>query len=260
MLSSPTHCFTYRGQDQSLETSNYVLFNPLGRPGCAVMAGSCAANDSIGSQVACGLALEHFTKSLQQYFIENERTVGDEDYCLHALETAFRDANRNVYSFGHSLAAGGRMAAKFLALVYLKDSVGNGTFCAGRVGTGSAYLHRDGELFPFFEPSYSSQRETTENYLGANSLVSVDLANVPVEEGDTVYLFSDPLDGMGEHELRSLAAEMISPKVENPAVELTRFLYDVPTSVAFSFVLQVGKRGLFLPSEQRVELSRLAPD
>ncbi|MCB0331309.1 MAG: protein phosphatase 2C domain-containing protein, partial [Bdellovibrionales bacterium] len=209
MNNSPRiECFSFRGKDKSLESSNYVLFNPTSKPGTAVLAGSCAAHESIGSQVACRLALEHFSTSLLQYFDHEGADLTGDEFGLQALEAAFREANRNVYSFGHSLAAGGRMAAVFVALIYLVDDKGNGSFCVGRVGNGSAYLFRDGELFPFFEQSSGDSDPNTGNFLGANSLVSVDLANVPVEASDRVFLFSEPLDAMGEHELHALADEI----------------------------------------------------
>ena len=62
-----------------------------------------------------------------------------------------KNANESVYSFGHKLAAGGRMASSLLGIVIEEN-----TIAAGRVGAGSAYLYREGDLFSFFESSADS--------------------------------------------------------------------------------------------------------
>ncbi|MCB0320116.1 MAG: protein phosphatase 2C domain-containing protein [Bdellovibrionales bacterium] len=245
-------CFAYRGEERTIESSNYTVFNPTGRPGSLALAGSCAARASVGGQVACRLALEHFSRSLLDYYAshpEEESVDAEEPSGFHqrALETAFRDANQSVYSFGHSLAAGGRLGALFLALV-LRD----GCFVSGRVGGGSAYLFREGELYSFFETPTRTTVEDEENFLGSRSVVAVDIANVPAEPGDQVYVFSEGLTPSGENELASLLEEFTTDRVKNPVAQVCRFLFEAPSALGFGFGLYLGQNALFLPSSLQV--------
>lgn len=248
MISSHSECFVFRGPERSLDSSNYVFFNPIGKPGCTVMAGSSAAHNSLGSQVACRLALEHFSQALLDYFSRHDPTQQQDDCSVAAIENAFREANQSVYRFGHSLAAGGRLAAVFMSLVYIPTADGGASFCVGRVGNGAAYLLRDGSLFPFFEGGPEGENQESENYLGTNSLVSVDIANVPVEPGDRVFLFSEPLSLLAVSDLEGLVSEPHVPSMS----ELSKVLFDEPAQVGFSFSLQVGAHTVFLPASARI--------
>jgi len=249
MISSHTECLVFRGPERSLESSSYVFFNPVGEPGCTVMAGSCAAHESIGSRVACRLALAHFSQALLDYFTRNAPTKSREDSSVAAIENAFREANQSVYQFGHSLAAGGRLAAVFMSLVYIPNSDGGASFCVGRVGSGPAYLLREGSLFPFFEAEKSLEQVPTENYLGTNSLVSVDIANVPVEPGDRVLLFSERLSEGAVNDLEVLLSDGRPP---SSIEEISHVLFNDPAQVGFSFSLQVGQPTVFLPVSARM--------
>jgi hypothetical protein len=235
----PIHCYAYRGEEKTIESSNFTVFNPTGDPGTAVFACSCAARASIGSQVACRLALEHFTTSLLDYY---KTDAADSNDNSEALESAFREANRSVYTFGHSLAAGGRMAAAFLALV-----VKNGVFAAGRVGGGSAYLFREGELYSFFENTTVHAARAEDAFLGSRSLVAVDLANVPSEAGDKIFLFSEELDLDLENELKKLAADKVVTSSANPAEAVCRYLFATPAAIGFTGTVFLGPDALFLP-------------
>lgn len=236
----PLSCYAYRGDEKSIESSNYTLFNPTINPGCGVLAGSSAARASIGSQVACRLALEHFSQALLEYYAESKPAAEDNS---EALETAFREANRSVYSFGHSLAAGGRMAAVFLAII-----IRSGSFAAGRVGGGSAYLLREGELYSFFEQVPENQERSEDTFLGSRSLVAVDLANVPAEANDKVFVFSEELTTQEEADLKSIALDSKVISDSNPAEAVSRYLFSTPSSLGFCFAVFLGPDALFLPS------------
>ncbi len=235
-------CSSFRGGSASEDASSYVCFNPEKRAGSLVVAGAKAVKQSIGSQVACRLALEHFSEAVFEYYDTISPSEGDEEKeeSLRALESAFRTANRSVYSFGHSLAAGGRMAAAFIALV-LKDSF----VASGRVAGGSVYLFRDSELFPFFEPTLKEHAQ--EEYLGAQSMVSVELASVPLSGDDQVFIFSELLTDEQERILARLASEEQRWEgVENPAERVSRLLFSSPDAVDFTLWFRFGPKSIYL--------------
>ncbi len=185
------------------ERAHYVALNPSHQPGSLVFAGSYAARDGISSQVAGKLSLEHFVSAVLDFCSARLRNEVKGDMTLEVLEAAFRNANSSVYSFGHRLAAGGRMAASLMGLVIERRSV-----AAGRVGANSAYLFRGGELYPFFESkSFGSDEASLEKLIGAHSIVSVELACVPIEEGDYILAFSETLDSETELQLNTLLSE-----------------------------------------------------
>ena len=241
-------CNIYRGPEASAETSSYVALNPTRKPGSLVVACSSAARDSIGSQVACKLSIEHFLHGVLEYFetpIEMSRPDGIEGYdakdteiSLEVLEAAFRNANSSVYSFGHQLAAGGRMAASLLGLV-VEDNV----VAAGRVGGGTAYLFRRGELFPFFEAT--PKAGSNETYVGSNSLVTVELASVPIEEGDILVAFSSALSLQDEGELIK-ALDKVPSQGSIAAEGLARELFPESRKLAFCLCAIIGPNTIYL--------------
>lgn len=233
-------CHFFRGAQTSLDTSAYVALNPNMQPGTVVMAGAKAVRKSIGSQVACRLSLEHFTEGILEHFETHAVNQSNTDASLKALESAFRRANKSVYSFGHSLAAGGRMAAAFIGLV-LRDNL----IAAGRVAGGGAYLLRGSEVFPFFE-QISDNVDYSDDYLGAQSMVSVELASVPIEEGDMLTVFSDELSEEYMQELGSIVADIDLNTSLNPANEIAQFLFKKPKELAFAYTLKLGPNGIFL--------------
>lgn len=237
-------CYQYRGQNANLDTSAFVAFNPDSSPGSVVLAGARAVRQSIGSQVACRLSIEHFTEGILEHYEQHHALDFDapeeESSSLKALESAFKKANKSVYTFSHSLAAGGRLAAAFIGLVLQNDFI-----AAGRVAGGGAYLLRQGELFPFFESQASSTRGATE-FLGSQSMVSVELASVGVEADDILFVFSNELSHSEETELISLMRDIDFSTSLNPALELSQFLFQDPKELAFTLFLKLGPQGIFL--------------
>lgn len=249
-------CHSFRGKAATADKSSFLAFNPAQMPGSLVMAGARAVKDSIGSQVACRLSLEHFTGGVLNFFEEqpaqssadNSRDISDESpKSLAVLEAAFRNANTSVYSFGHKLAAGGRMAASLIGLV-LEDRV----IAAGRVGGGSAYLYRGGELFPFFEKQKDKEEHKAgDDFVGANSLVSVELASVPVEAQDVLIVFSNYLTPDEEDALSVISHELFSEQNfakpgNNPCQKLVKLLFTEPENVPFVLLTQVGPETIYL--------------
>ena len=143
-------CHTFRGEQAPKEVSSFVAINPHLQPARAVFAGSSAIRDSVGSQVAYRLALDYFIQGVEECFTEKglgASSLSAEELTVKVVEDAFRVANTSVYSFGHKLSAGGRMAATLLGVV-----IDQGRLATGRVGYGSVYLFRNRQLYPFFEP------------------------------------------------------------------------------------------------------------
>ncbi|MBN8549982.1 MAG: hypothetical protein J0M12_11760 [Deltaproteobacteria bacterium] len=232
------------------ERSGYVALNPSGRPGSLVFAGSSAAREGISSQVASKLSREHFVSAVLDYFARVEQgqrqNLGEEEISLEVLESAFKNANTSVYSFGHKLAAGGRMAASLLGIVVEKKVV-----AAGRVGPGSAYLYRGGELFPFFESrQFGSDTASLEQLIGAHSIVSVELSSVPVAEDDIIVAFSEVLDSDTELQLTMLLAEEpLIPEASLVDYHMRRIiprLFGEPNEVLFAMVARIGPEAIYL--------------
>lgn len=233
----------YRGDAASYDTSSFTALNPNQQPGSFVAAGAMAARESLGGQVACKLALEHFVDGVLGYFDGREPRSKREDgeISLEVLETAFRKANSSVYQFGHSLAAGGRMAASLIGLV-----IEHSTISVGRVGYGSAYLVRGGESFPFFEPPV--MENLTKNrgaFIGSNSLVPVELASVPIEEGDSILVFSDFLEVEKEQGLGMFLSDYDWNEGQ-PCKDLCQYLFPDMVDLSFAMIARVGPDTIYL--------------
>ncbi len=249
-------CDFFRGEKAPSDVSSFVALNPVAQPAKMVFAGSSVVRGGLGSQVAYRLALDYFVHGVEVHYAGLPRDVRaerDEDAVLGVLEDAFRSANSSVYSFGHKLAAGGRMAASLLGVV-----IENGKLATGRVGTGSVYLFRDNQLFPFFElPEGESVRVGDASefpdesvayrkaFVGANSLVDVELASVGLQGEDIVCVFSRPLTALNETLLFECLETLVSegfPLLQQAQVA-TRVCSEVftePDSLSFAMVLSVG--------------------
>lgn len=252
---SLTHidCNIYRGQNASNDTSSYVAINPRRVAGSLVLGVSIAAKESISSQVACKLGLEHFINGVLDYYdvkAESEQflTAGEIEQLspigLEVLEAAFKKANSSVYQFAHKLAAGGRMSSSLLGVV-----LENKIIAAGKVGPGNVYLYRDRELFPFFEvrkPGDPVPNEVThEGLVGAHSFVSVELASIPVEEGDGILIFPFDVTPGQQQELQKLLADDAAHK-ENPAAFICKHIFPDVSKIPFSACASVGPETIYL--------------
>jgi len=246
-------CHFYRSPGSSIDTSSFVALNPARKPGSLVVASASAIRESIGSQVACRLSLEHFVDGALEYFESSLDHIAEppsfskssngtihharhSEASLDVLETAFRKANNSVYNFGHKLAAGGRMAASLLGLVIEESSI-----AAGRVGAGSAFLYRDGQLFPFFDPD---PELTSGNYVGANSLVSVELASVSVKGSDIILIFSQPL-GVMQQSLLVDMLETMDFASGNPCALLSKRIFE-EAELSFAMAARIGPEAIYL--------------
>lgn len=264
MVFSKIYYNAFAGNRVKAEQSSFLAVNPNLELGSVLFVGSCAERAAIGGQVASKLALQHFLIGAQDSLKNSNSELSNIESSLSALEAAFRTANSAVYDFGHKLSAGGRMAASLVS-VFIRG----GLIAAGRVGHGVAYLSRKGEVFPFFSPKPSDQDIIA---IGSNSIVSVELASVPAEEGDVVLIFSEPIPAAEEQEL-GYSVSLLLPKFEqveqlNPALSnspikastkfdarscerLTTQVFG-EKSPAYSSILAFGPEVTFLGPENRI--------
>jgi len=254
-------CDFFRGEKAPPEVSSFVALNPVSKPAKMVFAGSSVVREGLGSQVAYRLALDYFVHGVEVHYAglpKDASPVRGEDAVLGVLEDAFRSANSSVYSFGHKLAAGGRMAASLLGVV-----VEDGTLATGRVGTGSVYLFRNNQLFPFFE---APESETTrvgdapefpeesvarrKGFVGSNSLVDVELASVNLQGEDLVCVFSRPLTSLNETLLFECLETLVSEgfpvlQQQSVATRVCGEVFTEPDSLSFAMVLSLGPEALY---------------
>lgn len=254
-------CHVYRGAQASTEGSSFAALNPARVPGSLVVAASTAIRESIGGQVACRLALEHFVDGVLNYFDDDAVNAGDANpdpnstRSMRSLEIAFKNANSSVYNFGHKLAAGGRMGAALMGVVVVDRML-----AAGRVGQSAAYLYRRGEVFPFFErrafaenapPGSAASPQPIAAAIGSQSTVAIELASVPIEEDDLLILLPRELTVDAESELADLCADehdarLIGEHGVGFCRRLCQTLFSDSERLAFGFIAQFGPESIYL--------------
>ena len=229
-------CHFYQGKRINFDHSCFTAVNPDKTPGSLVIAGATAARESISSQVACKLAVERFVEGVFSFF--DLEYIDSSDKSEQILESAFRHANDQVYHFGHKLAAGGRTAASLVGVVIQDDVIS-----AGRVGGGAVYLFRDGEVMPFF--AEQAGHTVLDSYLGAQPLVSVDIASIPAHESDQVYVLSEELNDDSQTLLARISSES-SPKGFDPCEDIVHSIYREHEEVGFIAHAQIGPEAIYL--------------
>lgn len=246
-------CAFLKGTAATADSAFCTVLNPASTPGSIVVGGSLAARESIGGHVASKLAIEHFVDETIRFFREPElpwgHSTGDSEAVtgenVKALEAAFKKANTSVYSFGHRLAAGGRMAASLIGAV-LRDQV----ISVGRVGSPAAYLCRGSEVFPFFEPSSADVAESDRNgeFVGLASLVSIQLSSLVLEENDLLIFASCELDTSHMNRLFRVMNDM-AQGVEFECDDILRRLFPRGADMDFVVIIQAGPETIFLNEE-----------
>jgi hypothetical protein len=256
MVLTRLDCDFFRGDRAPADSSSFVALNPFAQPSRLVFAGSSVVRQGLGSQVAYRLALDYFVHGVDSHYATGQGQAGSEaedEAVVGVLEAAFRSANSSVYSFGHKLAAGGRMAASLLGV-----AIENGRFATGRVGTGSVYLFRGNQLFPFFEVDESESLRVGDapefpedgispkrTFVGSNSIVDVELASVGLQGQDVVCVFSRPLTSLNEtllfESLENLYSEGFPlQRMPNVATRVCGEVFTEPESISFAMVLGIG--------------------
>jgi hypothetical protein len=274
LVVSKLDSFFYRGGRAAREVSAYSAITPIASGGkaalqsvgSAVFVGAAAAREGLGSQVAHRLALDYFLKGVIEAsddLASLRAAEEDGDVAVGLLHHAFRIANTSVYSFGHKLAAGGRLCASLLGVV-----VSEGRIAAGRTGIGSVYLFRKGTLLPFFEslgdgeaigdasevPDPALMRRLS--YIGANSVVDVEVASVEGQPGDIVCAFSRPLTQLNETLLVEALEAFEFDKLFDPkgpqsqrrmdvASLLCKEIFTEPDTLSYAALVRLGPAAIF---------------
>jgi hypothetical protein len=179
-------CSIKEGSGLLAKGEHYTLFNPIKEPGCVVGIFSSPARETVSGNIASKLALDHFASAITDALVKPS-AQDIEAKVVASLEYAFKESNRNVYEFGHQLAAGGRMGASLMAVV-----VQRGIIAIGKTDSGSVYIIRNGEVVPFFIETHRDAA-TSPNYVGLNSLVNVEVSSLPLQSGDEIIAFSKTL-------------------------------------------------------------------
>lgn len=242
-------CNIFRGPGASSDGSSYVVMNPRRMPGNLVVAVSIAAKESISSQVACKLGLEHFTAGVLDFYDSQSEegrfdrrgdSAGRQSISLEVLEAAFKKANTSVYQFAHKLAAGGRMASTLMGVV-LEDKV----IAAGKVGPGNVFLFRNRELMAFFEPNQNLPNEIAhETYIGAHSFVSVELASIPAQQSDQIFILPFNVSKDEQSEMQKLLLER--DDVENKAAYICKHIFPDVYKIPFCACASLGPETIYL--------------
>lgn len=214
-------------------------------------------NNSRSSSQALALKID------QQITEQGVAAVQDREPQLLLLEQAFKVSNREIYDLGHRLGAGGRLGAALLGLVVMDDFV-----ATGRVGGSALYLFRQGELFPFFAPKDSKILDGTkissstntpelsapELLVGQNSVISVELSSIPIEEGDTIMIFPRELSNAQQESLISDLSDPSSDKRSEEERLAERFFRDLYIAQEIELVatLKIGPQAIYLSKAELV--------
>lgn len=211
-----------------LARSAFVMLNPWHQPGELLVVGATAPSGELPSQVGCRLAIDYLVESVSASLVgglqgssngpsawhrtavsptaqtsssappatpqrpktgivsHDPAATLNEWSALETLRRGFQFANASLNSFGKGFVGGGRIAASLSALI-----VRGGSAAVARVGDGSAYLYRHGELYGFFEGAAAKNQAL----LGVNQNVEVEFASVDVSEFDTLLFSSETLNG-----------------------------------------------------------------
>lgn len=196
-----------------LARSAFVMLNPWHQPGELLVVGATAPSGELPSQVGCRLAIDYLVESVSASLVGGSQGLSrsfsssnsawrsavpqsplpsspgaspSEWSALETLRRGFQFSNASLNSFAKGFVGGGRIAASLSALI-----VRGGSAAVARVGDGSAYLYRHGELYGFFEGAAPKNQAL----LGVNQNVEVEFASVDVAEFDTILFSSETLNG-----------------------------------------------------------------
>ena len=191
----------------------------------------------IGAQIAVRMGIDKVVETALSSSSSDKSQLA-----LDIVRSVFSDVNREVYQYGHRMAAGGQISACGLIAVYdgAKISI-------GRVGNFACYLLRGETLSRFYESDPRTESGgVLDRFIGANSKVLVDLASVSVEEDDVIVLstfehsdsffrIANDVFSQGEQDLGRCAEELCGSagegvisliRVGTPAIQLEEVVFE----------------------------------
>ncbi len=211
-----------------LSGSEVVFINPQPKPGSLLFVGSSLGSHGFGGQMARTVALSNFLAAVLKHDISTEK-----DKSLSIIESGFKGANDAVYAFAHKMAAAGKMSSTLLSCA-IEDQL----IALGRVGPGAAYLLREEKCFPFFE---ESDFESADKLVGSRSLITVELASVPLEPRDVIILLSEKV--AHEAQLEDYFSQRDVEQGEDLAAQLCN---EIAGANAFAAVIVAGPASIQL--------------
>ncbi len=125
--------------------------------------------------------------------------ASEHPFASEIVRRSFKEANTQVYQYGHRIGAGGRISATGMLL-----AVADGRCTVGRVGDYQGFLLRGNKLSPLFEDLHAttSGPGALSRYIGANAQILVDLASVVVALGDRIVFCNFPVSESQHGELQ----------------------------------------------------------
>jgi hypothetical protein len=173
-------------QDQR-PAARYVSFSIGIDPGPVVFSFIEGGRSSITGQMSAKLATDSIVERILDGAAGHVRTLQS----AQIIQGAFREANRQLYSYGAKMLGSGKLSASGITACFDGER-----FSVGRTGGYECYLFRGGRLVRFYESDSDDRNKFNPNamdrLLGQNKQVLVDIASVKVEEGDVMVVTSFP--------------------------------------------------------------------
>ena len=237
----PLSCGVYRVRPEgSSPASNHRLFSLLKLPG--ILSCSCAEGirEGLKSQIATKIAAESYLKHASDFA---DSDGGREVSGL--LKYSLKHTNEDVYKYGHSMASGGEIAAKFLAC-----AVDGKKITIGQTGEYQSYLFRGNQLQAIFDFGMSVEVAfdgVLQKFVGANSKLLCELASTNLEIGDVLVVSTVRDSAKFRASVKNVLSEKFSPQqaatlIAKEGVALEEQPEDrVVFQSATVFVIQVGQ-------------------
>lgn len=214
-------------QDITTKKAFLNAYNPRMTQGSVSFMSAMPGRIGIGGVVAAKVAIDKALSVLEVSAMPPQPS----------LEEAFKQANIAAYSFGHELAAAGKVAAALIGMLSDGEEVS-----VGRVGGGEAYLYRNFELFPFF----AEAPKDFEWYLGGASLVSVQLSTINLQPEDKVIILSDKIQTQRLNRFLDFFDDAPIDIPNDFSEQLKRHVFPGDGEQSFIGVVGFGKDSIFL--------------
>jgi hypothetical protein len=212
----------YFGRDILSDEVNYRAFSGLGHADFSAIAISTARARNLSCQLASKLALEKYADVLFNS-VRRHRFHKKQERDPLILEDVFLQTNDYIYRFAHKLAAGGKTSASLVGVLWGPHAVS-----VARAASGSVFLVRDEQLFPFFDDTMSVYDIA---YLGVTHNPVLDFSSVQAKRGDLVLLFSERMSDILQRNLVHLI-DRVSLHYKYPD-QLARWLFPRPEEQKF---------------------------
>ncbi len=176
-----------RVQYEFASTSELFAFTPALTPAPLITIAFAAADDGIANQIARKLIRDSVVEFTFKRSWTRDVDVNDE-FGAEYIRSAFLNANRRLYEYGHRMLHGGQFGTP--ALIALLD---DNRLTVGRVGQFDCYLLRGPSVIRLFQrtsPPGASQKAVLAQSLGVSPEVELDIASMTIRRGDIFVLLN----------------------------------------------------------------------